>query len=166
MGLAYLLKIIFEIGLLELLIQVRQMQWGFAMIMLIAFAEFFFHAWAWTYTFPVGAKPFHFFRLFRLWLGANAIKSLNPLGNVGGETYRLMILMKAMSKKDATASMTLDIFSHGHTELRGVVIKMRRIHDFAKRHRLAFVVGHLDAHHRAPWNWGDHAYLVHFHGHR
>jgi uncharacterized protein (TIRG00374 family) len=112
MGLAYLVKIVFEIGPHDLLIHIKRMELGFGIIMLIALIEFVFHAWAWTYTFPAGSKPFHFLQLLRLWLGANAIKSLNPLGNVGGETYRLLVLGKFMGKKDASASMSLDIFSH------------------------------------------------------
>ena len=111
-GVAYLLKIIFEIGILELWQQVQKMEWGFFLIMIIALSEFLSHAWAWTFTFPEGVRPLGFWSLTRVWLSANAIKSLNPLGNVGGETYRWLVLTRFINKKDATASMVLDNFSH------------------------------------------------------
>ncbi|MFH1728642.1 MAG: flippase-like domain-containing protein [Pseudomonadota bacterium] len=111
-GLAYLVHLILSLGVMTLLNQIFSMKFGFVLIMIVAFVEYFFHTIAWYYTFDVKSSCLNFPRMLKIWLGANGVKYLNPLGNVGGESYRLYILTQYVNKKEAAASMVSDSFSH------------------------------------------------------
>jgi len=108
LGLVFLACLVWKIGFMDLVHQVRALGWG---ILLIIFAEGLgnlAHTLGWRHCIPKAAAPLPVFRLFQFGMAGFAITYLTPTASVGGEVTKAALLTSSHKGPEAASSVLLD----------------------------------------------------------
>lgn len=106
-GLSLLAVLIYEVGIADAWMQVREMGWGYVPVMLIALSWHASNAWAWGMCFDRRDRP-SFWALLRTKISGEAVGNVTPASHVGGEVAKAYMLRDRVAVTRGVPSLVVN----------------------------------------------------------